>query len=554
MIADHLLKWHKVRLYRYQWRILSEILEALIENLLAFTGADITEADIGALESIDLTYEYTRQSGKTTVLVHAIEVIMVFVSKLFDMPVYISLFAPQKEQAKTDFDRLKTALARTRKDLTVIDHDLRERIQAAKEESNAKTIVLSNGSSCYISPISLASKPESKSPHLIIIEEAQDSVDVIVNEQILPMGASTNAPVIRVGTAGTQTCDFYWAIQRGNAYVMTYPDVAADRRAMYDATGDARHLIYEQRVKKDIEKYGETDPRIQRPYFNVWQLEAGMYILADQLYAGRVPQPFDMPSQEPQFAAYLAWYKGNRHTLPECDEWAKSHNIPPERFALFRTWTEENHYFGLDTAKQSDQTVLKIGRMINDRLTVVKSLQGMYGLNYQDQFDILKAELNWFKIAAGSIDSTGQGDFMPDLFERSTSYKIYRVAFSRQSKDHMYTSLYQKQVNGSFAYYYQDPQDAGADAFTAKASAEYEDEFIKLTKDYIGEYMVVKHPDEKNAHDDHPDATTLMNNAYDQYNITAGLMGYYKDKVTDLGSAAFPPGKMRGKPIIDAPE
>lgn len=551
-MADHLFKYHQVRFYNYQWRIWRGIVVALIENLLALTGTTITEADIAELKAYDFSYEYTRQSGKTTVLVHTVETIMVIVTRLFKMPIHIGIFGPQKEQAKTDFDRLKLALERTRKDLIVVDHDEHRK---AKEESNAKTLVLGNGSSCYIFPVTPASKPESKTLHLILLEEAQDLIDVIVNEQIMPMGAATNAPVIRVGTAGTQVCDYYWHIQTGHAFTMTFPDITADRRAMYEATKDARHLIYEQHVQSLIDKYGQTDARIQRPYFNVWQLEAGMYIVADQLYAGRVVRPYDMPSAEPLFGEYREWYRSTRHTLPECDAWARSHNIPPEKFAIYRTWTEENHYFGLDTAKASDQTVLKIARMINGRLTIVRSLQGMYGLNYQDQYDIILSELKWFKIAAGSIDATGQGDFMPDLFERSSGYKIFRVPFSRQSKDHMYTSLYQKQVNQEFAYYYQDSMDPQSEQYTAKASAEYEDEFIKLTKDYVGEYMIVKHPDTKDGHDDHPDSTALVNNAYDQYNVTSGLMGYYKDKVTgNPGPNAFPPGKMRGKPIIGAPE
>jgi hypothetical protein len=551
LIADHLLKYHQARLYRYQWRIWRGILTALIENLLALTGADITEEDIAQLQAEDMAYEYTRQSGKTTVIVHTVETIMVFVGRLFDMPIHIGIFAPQREQAKTDFDRLKAALMRSKQDLTVVEQDAE---RTAREESNAKTLVLANGCSCYIFPVTPASKPEGKTLHLIILEEAQDLMDIIVNEQIMPMGASTNAPVIRVGTAGTVTCDFYWSIQKGNAYVMTYPEIARDRRALYDATGDARHLIYEQKVKKDIEKYGETDPRIQRPYFNVWQLQAGMYIMADQLYAGRVVRPFESPGSDPVFRSYRDWRKSARRTLPECETWATSHNIPTDQFALYRAWTEENHYFGLDTAKASDQTVLKIGRMVDGRLTIVRSLQGMYGLNYQDQFDIITAELQWFNIAAGSIDATGQGDFMPDLFERGTGYRVFRVPFSRQSKDHMYTALYQKQVGGAFAYYYQDYRDPAADQYTAKASAEYEEEFIQLTKNYIGEYMVVKHPDAKNAHDDHADATALMNNAYDSYNVSAGILDFYKKEGTAAPAAPFPPGKMRGRAIIDGRE
>lgn len=92
------------------------------------------------------------------------------------------------------------------------------------------------------------------------------------------MGTATNAVVIKVGTAGDRKCVFYKDIQKGRAYVMTYPEIAADRRRMYEMTGDARHLVYEQNVKQKIKQHGLASPEIQKPYFNVWQLSGGHFI------------------------------------------------------------------------------------------------------------------------------------------------------------------------------------------------------------------------------------------------------------------------------------
>ncbi len=523
------------------------IIIPLVQNLLVLTQANITEADIAALDSHELNFEYTRQSGKTTSLVHTVEIIMIFVTKLFKLPVEIGIFAPQKEQANTDFKRLKNALARSKQDLRVIDHDANRK---AREESNAKTITLGNGSSCYIFPVTSTSKPESKTLHLIIVEEAQGIDDKIVDEDIIPMGASTNAVVVKVGTAGDKKCRFYKDIQKGKAYVMTYPEIAADRRRMYELTGDARHLIYEQRVKKDIEKYGLMSPEIQKPYYNVWQLQGGMFIDTHQLLACRVQQVFEDPGSDETFKEYREWYKSGRHSLPECDQWAKEHELTDQQYEQYRIWLEANHYFGIDTAKSSDQTVMKIGRMIDGKLTVVRSVEGLRGTNYEDQFDVLVGELQWFKIAAGSIDSTGQGDFMPDKFERHTAYKIFRLNFSRISKDIIYKALYQKMVNGKFGYFWQDPEQypvravaAGevlsAEQATAKSADEFEDEFIDLEKRYVGNTMVVHHPDAEDAHDDHPDSTALMNYAYDSYNKGSGILDYYAEGKKADESAAM---------------
>lgn len=538
-----MLKFHKVKFYRYQWRIWRTILLPLIKNLLVLTRADITEEDINALDTVDMSFEYTRQSGKTTSIVYTVEGIMLFVSRLFGIPIEIGIFAPQKEQANTDFKRLKNALSRSKQELVVVDHDANRQ---AKEESNAKTIVLGNGSSCYIFPVSLTSHPESKTLHLIIIEESQDINDSIIDQEVLPMGASTNAVVVRVGTAGKRLCKFYWAVQKGNAYVMTWPEIAADRRRMYEMDGDPRHLVYEQHVKNMIREHGINSPAIQRPYMNVWQLQQGMYLTSDLLYANRIEHVYDNPAADPLYLEYLAWYRSGVRSLLERDEWARSHNISEQRYTLFRTWTEDDHYFGLDTAKSSDQTVLKIGRKIGQRLTVVRSVQGLRGVNYQDQYDVLVKELEPFNIAGGAIDSTGQGDFMPDLFERGTGYKIYRLKFSLMSKDIMYKGLYNKMSNSKFGYYYQDPeihnvgelsdwQLLSPEQHTAKATKEFENEFIKLEKHYVGNYMQVKHPDkatddDDEPHDDHPDSTALMAYAYDSYNESSGILDYYKEQ------------------------
>ncbi len=546
LAATHLWKFHKVRFYRYQWRVFRKVLIPLLQNMIVLTGKEITEEQINELESVMLNFEYTRQSGKTTSIVYTVEIIMIYVTRLFGVPIEIGIFAPQKEQATTDFKRLKNALSRSKQSLMVVDHDAN---QKAKEESNAKTIVLGNGSSCYIFPLTSTSKPESKTLHLILREEAQDGDDKIFNDDVMPMGASTNAVVVRVGTAGTRKCDFYRDIQKGRAYVMTYPEIAADRRRMYELTGDARHLVYERTVKSLIGQKGLNSVQVQKPFFNVWQLQGGMFIDTHQLIKNRINSVFDNPAGDTMFHEYLAWHQAApRRSLPECDEWATQHGLTDEQYAKYRAWTEEDHFFGLDTAKSMDQTILKIGRYINGKRVIVRSVGGMRGTNYEDQFDQIMEELKWFRIGAGAIDSTGQGDFMPDKFERHSAYTIYRVKFSRLSKDVMYKSLENQLLNGGMQYYWQDPVATGVKMLqpgahlteqqqTAQAVEEFEDEFIDLTRRYVGEVMVVEHPDEEDAHDDHPDSTALMNFAFDSYNNSSGLKQFYENQIANERAA-----------------
>ena len=534
LVTDHRLRYHNMRFYRYQNKVWYRIVGALIDNMWITQGA--TKEMIEAMETVDVPIEFTRQSGKTTTVTHTVEEILLFVTKLFNRPIRIGIFAPQTRQAKTDFVRLKNLLQKTRPDLAVVSPEDR---RVERELSNAHELVLADGSYVMIYPITSQSKPESESFDLIIIEESQDADDDIVLEQILPMGTSTNAPVLWIGTAGIKICNFYWLVQKGKALVMDWKQIAEDRRRMYELTGDGRHLLYEQKVKNDIQKYGEQSDAIQLPYMNKWLLAGGMYMTADVLYQCRIEHTYDYPELDNGFLAYAEWYKavpmGRR--LPEIDDYQKSHNLSDATITLWREWLEAPHYFGLDTAKQHDQTILKIGREIDGRLTVVRSVEGLRGVNYEDQFFAVAAVLKHFNIVAGGIDSTGQGDFMPDMFERHTSYHLYRVKFSMQSKDIMYKSHYQKAANKKFGYYYQDPAKLGSHLPTAHSSEEFESEMLNLQKSYTGPYMRVQHPDSDDAHDDHPDATVLMGYAYDNYNINSGIKDFYNEIAADERAA-----------------
>jgi hypothetical protein len=117
----------------------------------------------------------------------------------------------------------------------------------------------------------------------------------------------------------------------------------------------------------------------------------------------------------------------------------------------------------------------------------------------------------------------------------------------------MYKAFYQKIVNGLFAYFWQDPMkypvkampagtEMDAEHKTALASEEFEDEMLKLTRRQVGELMVVEHPDEPDAHDDHPDSSALMNYAHDSYNVSSGIFQYYAEgkKAEESAEASGP--------------
>lgn len=471
LFQAHLRAIHKLDgFYDYQLDIVRGIFDALIQNLRLTNGA--SEEDIKKLKLVEQPVEISRQAGKTTAIVHAIEFIMLFFTQEFGKKIQIGIFAPQKEQAKTDFDRLKDALRRSTA-LQVVSAPSDD-IDKAREESNAKTIVLPNGSSCYIFPVTSTSKPESKTLDLIIFEESQDLKDSIVKEQIWPMGATTNAPRIYIGTAGTRITYFYRLGQSPIALKMYFDTIAAQRRKMFEQTKNATHLIYEQAVGQEIAKHGKESDEIARPYFGKWLIGSGQFTTQEDLQG-------------------LIEHDRVRRTF---------HDKQSECFA------------GVDTAKNPDSTVVTVVRYNKDlkKKQLINWLE-LRGDNYKDQFEIIKDFLGQYNVLAVAIDSTGQGDFMPDMFERDSHFQdensgLYRVKFSAVSKDIIYKNLKVTIKELLTTLPKLDTREAGR----------FKEQMLDLQQEYKGQLLSVSHPDDPNAHDDYPDSWALAEYAFAKYN------------------------------------
>lgn len=390
-------------------------------------------------------------------------------------PIRIGIFSPQREQAKTDFDRLKQQLAH----ITQVTGDWSE------QESNANTLRISNGAECYIFPVTQTSNPESKTLDLIIVEEAQGLNDRKFSNAIRPMGASTNAPIIFIGTAGFQICYFYRLLQRQKNLTFAYDEVIKQRRAVYELTGDSSHLNYEVFVNSEKVKFGEDSDEFAVPYSLKWRLGGGQFMTSEQL--------------ETLNGGYSRVYQ--EKTSP-C-------------------------YAGIDTAKFPDATVVTVirslqiknseGQTIDKKKQLINWLR-LRGDNYQDQFDIAYDFLKHYNIRALAIDSTGQGDFMPDMFERHTEWRdensgLYRVKFSSVSKDAIYKNLLVTIQNLLTTI----PK------IETKESEEFKQQMLDLQKEHKGQLLSCHHPDSPDAHDDYPDSWALAEWAYAQDQRTADI-------------------------------
>ncbi len=416
----------------------------------------------------ELGIEVSRQAGKTTGVVYVVAFLMTWFPKT-----RIGIFAPQREQAKTNFDRLKVLL----KKLTQVTGEFNP------DESNANTLRLENESECYIFPVTPTSHPESKSLDLIIAEEAQSLNDHEFMNDVRPMGASTNAPVIFIGSAGYSLCYFYRLLQRNDELIYDCKKVFEHRQRLYEKTGNPEHLRYKTFVEEEERRLGTDSDEFRAPYLLKWILGGGQFCTGEDL--DRLIMGHSRIYQE-----------GKR----EC-------------------------YAGIDTAKNPDSTVVTILRELPEPRKIKLTINGrevetevrkelvnwleLRGDNYKDQFDIISNFLGNYNVRAVAIDATGQGDFMPDMFERETEWRdeksgLYRVKFSAVSKDVIYKNLEQSIKNLLTAI----PK------LETKEGVRFREQMLDLQKEWKGQLLSCHHPNSPDAHDDYCDSWALAEYAF----------------------------------------
>lgn len=471
-----------VKFYPYQ----SEVSDAIIKAVLERTGEEIP-------------IEISRQAGKTESVVCTVCFLMAFSIALTERfwgrkhALRIIIWSPQREQAKTDFDRLKSYFQRMKRQGgwgDLID----------QAESNQTTLQIANGSYCYIFPLTPTSNPESKTSDLQIFEEAHKIPDFEKKNKAEPMGASTNAPEISIGVAWYNKNYFYKLIQKlGKKHLLHFPapEVIRQRRERYEEDGDSFHLNYERKYDKIVARDGIDDPAIKTQWLLEWVLGAGQFMLQEDW--DELVQPYFYTDKEGND-------KYQTVTLLDQDK-------TNECFA------------GIDTAKFPDSTVVTIIRW--NELTKWKELVAILelrGENYLDQFEIVtgydsttgrmtgRGMLDAFNVQGVAIDSTGQGSFFPDMFARLTRWRdersgLFPVKFSLVSKDIMYRNLQQVVQNRLTAI----PDDEELDKLRQQ--------LLDLQKEYKGELMTCHHPETKTQdgqewHDDFPDSWALAEYAF----------------------------------------
>lgn len=370
-IIDKILKFMVVLvghdLHPYQKPLARRIIESVIIN----DGEEIT-----ALAS--------RQSGKTETVSDTLSTLMVLLPLLakiypdllgrFKDGLWVGMFAPTESQAETLFSRTVTRLTSERAQEVLGDPEIDD--QAAKVGGVTKMIRLKKlGSTLTMMTANPRAKIESKSFHVIVIDECQEADDFVVSKSISPMLAYYAGTMIKTGTPTTSKNNFYRSIQlnkrratsrgaRQNHYQWDWRDVAKVNEN------------YSKFIKKEMLRIGEDSDEFQMSYNCKWLLERGMFVTSTLL------DELGDKSQE-----------------------------------LVKVWHKTPVVVGIDPARKMDSTVVTVVWVDWDRPDefgyydhrVLNWLE-IQGDDWEEQYFQIVNFLNNYDVLAIGVDANGVGD------------------------------------------------------------------------------------------------------------------------------------------------
>lgn len=299
--------------------------------------------------------------------------------------------------------------------------------------------------------------------------------NMVSSNSIHPMGASTNATLIKIGTPNTKKSSFYDTIRRNIRAQQEYG--AKQNHFQFDyKTVMKYNPRYRKYIEKEMERMGYDSDEFRMAYRLHFILERGMFVTED--------------------------------VLKECYN---------EKLQLKES-SAEPCVAGIDVGKGEDSTVVTVLELdwdnaykneVTGHVHPLKKIIGWLELSGDDhevQFYKILEFLSNYNIQTLFIDSTGKGDAVADRFVYALPHvHVEPYSFSRPSKSEMWKALHREILAKRIQIPYH------SRTRRLRTFKRFEAQMLDLEKDYVGQHMVCQHPDVKGAHDDYCDSLGLAN-------------------------------------------
>lgn len=467
-----------INLYPYQEQFSKRVIRSILEN----DGAEITAL-------------FSRQSGKSEAISVTCGGLMIILPRLANMPMFagdkrlerfkdgfwIGIFAPSQRQAQITYNRLRTRIQSKNAIAVMSDPDFNLQF----DTFNGQTVSLTNGSFATAISASDGSSIEGESFKAIICEEAQDISNYKIRKSIHPMGAAYNATIVKIGTATTFKGDFYEAIQRNKNEYKTGKKARRNHFEYDYKVASKYNEAYRKYVEKEKQRLGEDSDEFRMAYKLEWILSRGMFIDTDLL---------ERLCGEPDWNRIYGDRK-NSHVA--------GIDLAKVSDSTIVTIVEPDWSNPVVVEKNSSENIANIG--IGDYKayeTRVKDWLQIEGDDYESQYYQILQFLKNYNVVRIVVDATAQSSFS-DRLAANLDIEVIPFVYGTKSKSELYKYLDSEIKTGRAKF---------PNSVETKKTREYR-EFIhqlgELQKTYSGQYLVVAHPPERNAHDDYPDSWAL---------------------------------------------
>jgi len=448
-------------LHPYQLPLARRIIESVIIN----DGEEIT-----ALAA--------RQSGKSETIANTVATLMVLLPRLakmypdllgkFEKGIWIGMFAPVEGQVETLFGRTVNRLTSERALEILGDPEIDDSL--GKVPGVTRQIKLKNsGSSLMMMTANPRAKIESKSFHLIVIDECQEADDFVVTKSITPMLAYYSGTMVKTGTPTNRKNNFYRAIQlnkrrqtgrssRQNHFQWDWRDVAKV------------NTNYAKFMKREMLRIGEDSDEFQMSYSCKWLLERGMFVTSNVL------DELGDTSQE-----------------------------------IVKAWHRTPVVVGIDPARKLDSTVVTVVWVDWDRPDEfgyydhrILNWMEIQGDDWEEQYFMITNFLSNYDVMYVGVDANGVGDAVAQrlklLLPRS---EVFAIGSSQpeQSKrwKHLKALIDRKMIGWP----------AHAKTRRLRTWKRFYQQMSDLETKFQGPNFLAHAPDEAHAHDDYADSLAI---------------------------------------------
>jgi len=426
----------------------------------------------------EITALASRQSGKSETVADTVATLMILLPRLaklypdllgqFKDGIWVGLFAPTEGQAETLFNRTVTRLTSERALEVLGDAEIDD--EAKRIGGVTRQIRLKNsGSSITMMTANPRAKIESKSFHLIVIDECQEADDFVVAKSISPMLAYYAGTMVKTGTPTTSKNNFYKAIQlnkrlqtqrgnRQNHFQWDWREVAKVNPK------------YHKFIKQEMLRIGEDSDEFQMSYNCKWLLERGMFVTSSALDA------LGDTAQE-----------------------------------LVKVWHKTPVVVGIDPARKVDSTVVTVVWVDWDRPDefgyfdhrVLNWLE-LQGDDWEEQYFQIVNFLSNYDVLAIGVDANGVGDAVAQrlklLMGRS---EVVAVTSSPTEQSRRYKHLQALIQRQALTY------PAHAHTRRLRIWKRFYQQMTDAEIQYKGPNFMVAAPDETYAHDDFVDSLAI---------------------------------------------